>query len=91
LPLPTEFACYQNCPNPFNARTSLRFEVPQQSRVQITIYNIMGQEVARPVDAVYAPGRYRVSYDAGHLPSGMYLVKMSAADFTRIGKMILLK
>jgi hypothetical protein len=91
LLLPTEFAYYQNCPNPFNAQTSLRFDVPQQSRVQITIYNIMGQEVVRPVDEVYVPGRYRVLFDAGRLPSGMYLVKMTAADFTQIGKMMLLK
>jgi len=89
--IPTAFAYYPNYPNPFNAQTSLRFDVPQQSRVQITIYNIVGQEVARPVDHVYAPGRYRLLYDASGLPSGMYLVKMTAADFTKIGKMMLLK
>jgi hypothetical protein len=89
--IPTEFAYYLNYPNPFNAQTSLRFDVPQQSRVQITIYNIMGQEVAWPVDAVYVPGRYRVLFDAGQLPSGMYLVKMTAADYVKIGKMMLLK
>jgi len=89
--IPTEFAYYPNYPNPFNAQTSLRFDVPQQSRVQITIYNIMGQEVARPVDADYAPGRYHMLYDASGLPSGMYLVKMTAADYTKIGKMMLLK
>jgi hypothetical protein len=91
LPLPTVFAYYQNYPNPFNATTALRFDVPQQSRVQITIFNITGQEVARPVDAVYAPGRYRLLYDASGLPSGMYLVKMSAGDYTQTGKMMLLK
>jgi hypothetical protein len=89
--IPTEFAYYQNYPNPFNAQTSLRFDVPQQSRVQITIYNIMGQEVARPVDRPFAPGRHRVLYDARDLPSSMYLVKMTAADYTKIGKMMLLK
>jgi len=89
--IPTEFAYYQNYPNPFNAQTSLHFDVPQQSRVQITIYNIMGQQVARPVDRPFGPGRYRVAYDASGLPSGMYLVKMTAADYTKIGKMMLLK
>jgi hypothetical protein len=89
--IPTEFACYPNYPNPFNAQTSIRFDVPQRSRVQITVFNIMGQEVARPVDDVYAPGRYRVLFDARGLPSGMYLVKMSAADFTKISKMMLVK
>jgi hypothetical protein len=89
--IPTEFAYYPNYPNPFNATTALRFDVPQQSRVQIAIFNIMGQEVARPVDHPYAPGRYSVLFGAGDLPSGVYLVRMSAADYTKIGKMMLIK
>jgi bacillopeptidase F (M6 metalloprotease family) len=90
-PIPTEFAYYQNYPNPFNAQTALRFDVPQLSRVRITVYNIIGQEVAHPVDDVYSPGRYRVLYDASALPSGMYLVKMSSASYEKIGKMMLIK
>jgi hypothetical protein len=89
--IPTEFAYHQNYPNPFNAMTVLCFDVPQRSRVRIVIFNVMGQEVAEPVDEVFLPGRYRVLYDAGRLPSGTYLVKMTAADFTQIGKMMLLK
>jgi hypothetical protein len=89
--IPTEYAFYQNYPNPFNARTTLKFDVPQQSDVQIVIFNIMGQEVARPVQGAYAPGRYRVIYDAGDLPSGMYLLRMNAGNFEKIGKMMLLK
>jgi hypothetical protein len=89
--IPTEFAYYPNFPNPFNATTALRFDVPQQSWVQITVFNIMGQEVARPVDRPYAPGRYSVRFGAGDLPSGVYLVRMSAADYAKVGKMMLLK
>jgi hypothetical protein len=51
----------------------------------------MGQEVARPVDEVYVPGRYRLLFDASALPSGMYLVQMTAVGYTKIGKMMLLK
>jgi hypothetical protein len=50
--VPAAFALHQNYPNPFNAQTSLRFDVRQQSRVQIVIFNVMGQEVARPVDEI---------------------------------------
>jgi hypothetical protein len=89
--IPTAFACYPNYPNPFNAQTSLRFDVPQQSRVQIAIFNIMGQEVARPVDEVYVPGRYRVLYDASGLPSGMYLCRLEANGFSATRKMLLMK
>ncbi len=90
-PLPSVFALQPTYPNPFNATTALRFDVPQQSRVQLAIYNVMGQEVARPVDDVYAAGRYRILFDAANLPSGMYLVKMSAGGFSQTGKMLLLK
>jgi hypothetical protein len=89
--LPAAFAFHQNYPNPFNAQTWLSFDVPQQSRVRITVFDIVGREVARPVDAVYVPGRYRLPFDAGRLPSGMYLAKMTADDYARVGKMMLLK
>ena len=89
--IPAGFAYNQNYPNPFNAQTTLCFDVPQLNRVQITIYTILGQEIAHPVDQVYSPGRYRVPYDASALPSGVYLVKMSAASYSQIGKMMLIK
>lgn len=90
-PLPQEMALYQNVPNPFNAQTSVRFDVPQRSRVQIAVFNIIGQEVARPVDDVYVPGRYRVLFDASALPSGMYLCRLEANGFSATKKMLLMK
>lgn len=89
--VPTEFAFRGNYPNPFNPVTHLRFDVPQQSRVDLVIYNVMGQEVARPVSDVFQAGRYEASFDAGDLPSGMYLVRMTAGDYSAMGKMMLLK
>jgi hypothetical protein len=89
--LPREFACFQNYPNPFNVTTTIRFDVPQTNAVQIVIYNVVGQEVARPVDAIYPPGRYEVLFDGKNLPSGMYVVELSARHFSRMSKMLLLK
>ena len=89
--LPTEFALKQNFPNPFNATTLLRFEVPRESRVELEIFNLAGQEVAHPVGGVYQAGRYCVSFDASKLSSGMYLVRMKAMTFTSVEKMMLLK
>ena len=89
--LPTEYALHANYPNPFNPTTLLPFDVPQQSQVDIIVYNVMGQEVSRPVSGKYAAGRYQVTFDAGALPSGVYLVKMKAGNFTSVGKMMLLK
>jgi hypothetical protein len=89
--LPTDFAYYQNYPNPFNAVTALRFDLPRESLVEIAIYNLMGQEVARPVNQVMSAGRHRVLFDGKDLPSGMYVVKMDAGEFHSLGKMLLLK
>jgi hypothetical protein len=91
LLLPTEFALRQCYPNPFNPTTQLRFDVPKESRVEIVIYNIMGQEVAHPVSSIYQPGRFGVTFDASHLPSGMYLVRMQSGDFSGVNKMMLLR
>jgi hypothetical protein len=89
--LPTVFALHQNYPNPFNPTTLLRFDVPKESRVDLVIYNVMGQEVAHPVSDVYQAGRYNLTFDATNLPSGMYLVRMNAGEFSSVGKMMLLK
>jgi hypothetical protein len=89
--IPTVFALHDNYPNPFNPVTLLPFDVPRQSQVDIVVYNVMGQEVARPVSGVYAAGRYRATFGGDGLPSGLYFVKMTAGDFHAIGKMMLLK
>lgn len=89
--LPKEFALHTNYPNPFNPTTLLPFDVPRTGRVEIVIYNMMGQEVARPVSGQYSAGRYQINFNAGELPSGVYLVKMRAGSFTAHGKMMLLK
>ncbi len=89
--LPTEFALKQNYPNPFNPTTDLRFDVPRESFVKLVVYNIMGQEVARPVNSRMVAGRHRVTFDAGTLPTGMYLVRMDADGFSAVSKMMLLK
>jgi hypothetical protein len=89
--LPTVFALHPNFPNPFNPTTVLPFDVPQQSQVDIVVYNVMGQAVARPVSGVYAAGCYQATFAGDNLPSGLYFVKMTAGSFTSMGKMMLLK
>jgi hypothetical protein len=89
--IPTEFAYHPNYPNPFNATTTFAFDVPRESEVRIIVFNLTGQEVAAPVTGRWPAGRHHVTFDAGELPSGMYLVRMSAGDFHAVGKMLLLK
>ncbi len=89
--LPTEFALNANYPNPFNPSTSLNFDVPNEAHVQLIVYNVRGQEVARPLDATVQAGRHTVTFNADNLPTGMYLVKMSAPNFDAVQKIVLLK
>ncbi|MBU1638544.1 carboxypeptidase regulatory-like domain-containing protein, partial [bacterium] len=90
-PLPTEFAFHQNYPNPFNAVTSFGIDLPAEARVEIVIFNVMGQEVARPVRADYPAGRHSILFNAEALPSGMYLARMTAGEFSGLQKIVLLK
>ena len=94
--LPDVFALHQNYPNPFNPVTTIRFDIPEESRVSIDIYNVMGQKVAEVVDAYYQPGFYSVNWGGtntlgGALSSGMYFYRIQAKDFTAVKKLLLVK
>jgi len=94
--LPDVFALHQNYPNPFNPVTTIRFDVPEESRVKIDIYNVMGQKVAAVVNAHYQPGFHTVNWDGmttsgSVLSSGMYFYRIQADNFTAVKKLILVK
>ena len=93
---PETFALYQNYPNPFNPTTSIRYDLPQKSRVTLSIFNILGQEVARLVDDVEAAGQHTVRWDATSragvpVSSGVYFYKIKTTDFEKIHKMLLVR
>ncbi|MCB2205349.1 T9SS type A sorting domain-containing protein [bacterium] len=89
--VPTQFGLAQNYPNPFNPSTSIVYNVPEQSHVRIAVYNSLGAEVAVLVDRTQAAGRYEAQFDAVDLPSGTYLYRMTAGDFTQTRMMTLSK
>jgi hypothetical protein len=89
--LPTVYSLEQNYPNPFNPTTEIRFALPGESRVVLTVYNLVGQEVRRLVDGNLSAGAHTVSFDGRDLPSGLYYYRIEANDFTAIRKMLLLK
>ena len=88
---PAAFAFYGNYPNPFNARTEFRFAVHRTGPVELVVYNVMGQEVARVVDEVLNAGVHTVAFNAGALPSGLYLSRLTAGEHTAVQKTMLLK
>ena len=70
-------------PNPFAETTQLNYGLPQTGRVSLAVYDVLGREVARLVDEEQAAGAYRVAFDGGDLPAGVYVVRLSAAGQVR--------
>jgi len=89
--IPEGYHLKQNYPNPFNPLTTIEFAIEKASPVQLDIINVMGQRVATLVDQQMNPGTYRVTFDAKHLPSGIYFYRIHAGEFTSIKKMTLMK
>jgi parallel beta-helix repeat protein len=90
--LPKEFALYQNYPNPFNPATTIRFDVPKETRVEITIYDLLGRKVTTLLQDTKPAGRYAIQWNGSAYSSGVYYVKMSAAGrFSQMKKIMLLK
>ena len=89
--VPTEFALQQNFPNPFNPSTTIKFALPIQSNVRLTVFNVIGQEVATLVNENMAAGHQSITFNASHLSSGVYFYRLVAGQFTSIKKMMLVK
>ncbi len=89
--LPTVHQLHPNWPNPFNPTTTIHYDVAQNSRVRLTIYNLLGQEIAQLIDKQLSPGSYRVTWNATNLPSGLYLCQMEADGFVQTRKLVLMK
>jgi photosystem II stability/assembly factor-like uncharacterized protein len=88
---PSEFKLYQNYPNPFNPETTIRFEVPEKSKVELKVYDILGREVATLVNKAVHAGNYKISFNASGFASGVYFFRLQAGSFTNTKKMILLR
>jgi len=96
LNLPTEFALYENYPNPFNPVTTIRFDVPEISDVNITVYNVLGKQVNSFDLNTMSPGTHHIKWrgidNAGKpVSSGLYFYTIKAGDFFATKKMMLLK
>jgi phosphatidylserine/phosphatidylglycerophosphate/cardiolipin synthase-like enzyme len=88
---PKEFRLAQNFPNPFNPSTRIGFDVATAGPVTLTVYDLLGREVAVLLDEPLAPGRYALAWDAGKLSTGVYLYAITAPGFRDVKKMMVLK
>jgi hypothetical protein len=89
--LPRAFALEQNFPNPFNPSTDIRFALPVAADVHLTVFNILGQEIAVLAEGPHTAGLHTVTFDASRLPAGVYFYRLEAGSFSDIRKMLLLK
>jgi hypothetical protein len=93
---PTSYSLEQNYPNPFNPTTQIAFNIAQTERVNISIFNILGQKVATIINAGMSAGAHVVMWNGRNehgelLPSGVYFYRLSTPTFSAVKKMILLK
>lgn len=86
-----EFHLYHNYPNPFNPSTNIAYSIPRYGLVTIKVYNTLGEEIATLVNGEKPAGIYEVKFDGSSLPSGVYIYRLTAEDYSAAKKFILLK
>lgn len=89
--LPGSFCLEQNYPNPFNPSTKISYSIPEGRLVKLTVYDILGREITALVNEYKPKGSYIVEYNAGHLPSGVYIYTIQAGEFSYSKKLVLLR
>jgi hypothetical protein len=94
--LPVTHNLFQNYPNPFNPSTTIKYDIPQQSRVVIKVYDMMGKEIKTLVNEDKSPGYYSAQWNGENsygkrVTTGIYFYRVVAGNFTQVKKMILLK
>ena len=89
--MPNDYQLSQNYPNPFNPTTTINFSIPEQSNVKITIYDVVGNQIAVLEDGVKSAGNYSVEWNASNNASGIYFYKLESNNFVQVRKMVLMK
>jgi CubicO group peptidase (beta-lactamase class C family) len=88
---PSTFSLLQNYPNPFNPTTNIVFSIRVSGFVSLKVFDVLGQEVATLVAEPLPAGRHVRSFDAAHLPSGVYFSRLSAGDGIQTRQMLFIK
>jgi hypothetical protein len=93
---PVSYELMQNYPNPFNPTTSIRYSLPVQAHVTLTVYDLLGREVTRLVDEAQNPGYHETRWSGNNssgnpVSTGIYFYRITAGQFTDVRKMMLMK
>jgi flagellar hook assembly protein FlgD len=95
-PIPEVFALHQNYPNPFNPTTQIRYDLPEDANVNITIYDIIGRSIRSLVNSKQTAGYRSIRWDGKNnlgegVSAGIYIYMIQAGKFKQTKKMVLLK
>jgi hypothetical protein len=88
---PEVFFLGQNYPNPFNPATTIRYGLPNRSRVTLIVFNTLGQQIALLQNGEQDAGYYEVKFDGSGLSSGMYFYRLQAAEYVQARKLLLIR
>lgn len=88
---PQEFVLLQNYPNPFNAKTVISFTIPRTEHVNITLFDILGREIAVLANGPYTKGMHKITWEANSFSSGIYFYRMTAGTFSQMRKLAILE
>jgi photosystem II stability/assembly factor-like uncharacterized protein len=88
---PNNFVLHQNYPNPFNPSTVISYQLPAFSKVNLKVYDILGNEIAVLVDEYKSPGIYKVEWNASGFASGVYFYRLYSWEFSSVKKLILMR
>ena len=89
--MPALFRLEQNYPNPFNPSTTIRYSLPGNAHVTLTIFNTLGQQVATLVNEIQDSGYHDVRFDPSGLASGVYFYRLKAGDYIATKRLLLLR
>jgi len=88
---PVKYELLQNYPNPFNPTTNIEYSIAKAGRVELSVYNVLGQKIAQLVNQEKPAGKYRAVFSGQGLPSGIYFYRLTASGFAETRKFVLMK
>ena len=88
---PDEYALYQNYPNPFNPVTNIKFDIPKTGHVNLSVYNVLGEEIETLHNGVLSAGSYKVDFNASSYASGIYFYRIETGNFVAVKKLVVMK
>jgi len=89
--IPSAYRLKQNYPNPFNPSTKIDFDLPENTFVNLSIYDVLGREVKNLYNTTLSAGPYSVSFQSSELPSGVYFYKLTTPDYSETKRMVIVK